>query len=103
MPNSEENDEAGLGHNGGPPLIDIMALTKLSKEELLERLHKGLMVDLLGKLEGGQCSHQEYAVIAKILRDNGMYLAPADPDEQAATAAKKPASLPNFEPGEGDD
>ncbi len=82
----------------------LAELHAMTPEQLLLRLQKGLIVDLLAKLEMGQVSHQDAAVIAKILKDNGIVVAPQkSPEEEAADEAREAADLPNFEtdPDEG--
>jgi hypothetical protein len=56
------------------PTIDLKELQELSTEALLERAHKAQLVDLVAKLEAGVLSHQEHAVLARLLKDNGMNL-----------------------------
>lgn len=95
----EEDTNYGVGHNGGPSMKDPMIeqLEALTVSDLLTKLQKKLLVDLVAKLEQGQAGHQEYAVIAKILKDNGLVFAPKDDEEAAADKERKATELPDFE------
>jgi len=112
--NEDDGDDEGsgsmLGHNGGPALdkIDmdklLADLKALTPEQLLAELQKGLLVDLVLKLKLGQVTHQDAAVIAKILKDNGVVaVVPQDPEKEAADASRPAAGLPDFTGEEEED
>lgn len=55
-------------------IIDLHAYRDMSVAKLLERARHAQLVDLVAKLEAGVLSHQEHAVLARLLKDSGMEL-----------------------------
>jgi len=75
----EDDNEDFDGRNDPQPVdMNTMDLIKglqgKTIEELLAEGQKTLLVDLLAKLQTGQASHQEMAILRNLLRDNGMML-----------------------------
>lgn len=99
---SEDDSEPTIGHNGGPSLTEaemqarIAAISKLSTADILRLTHKKMLEGLLLKVELGEATHQELAILRNLLKDNGMILGvpPVDP---AGNTAPPQASLPVFD------
>lgn len=96
---AEEDD---YGSNGPPgPDIDVMdrirELEGKSLNDLLTLAQKKLVVDLLAKLEAGQASHQELAILRNLLRDNGLVMAPRTPEQEEADRMREAADLPEYD------
>lgn len=65
----------------------------------LTQIRKELFRDLLEKIKDGKATHQELAISARILKDNGMVLVPpgqgdSDPESRDEDYASE---LPSFE------
>lgn len=74
------------------------ALTQLPAEEIIRRAHFALLRELLAKLEAGQATHQEMAILRNMLRDNGMVLGVAPADMKPGVETPRP--LPSFDDDE---
>lgn len=96
---SEEDDDFD-GQND-PERRDMDALDKIKElqelpdEEILKRARKAQLIDLLAKLELGQLSHQEHAVLRNLIRDNGLNLTPFPPPDDANGQADTQATTPS--------
>jgi hypothetical protein len=111
----EEGDEDFNGQNDPQPIPPevqekLDELSQLSEKELGERARRRQLLDLLMKLELGQLSHQEHAVLRNLLRDNGfnVFSPPglnqpqADPRGTPAAPAPQPLPLPDLDDPEYD-
>ena len=105
-----DNDEEGLEQ--GDLLGHMKRMDNYSEYALLKRLKKTQIKELLAKVELGIASHQEHAIIARIISDNGLILpdgAPGDTgerDERAHDAPhpkKQPPKVEDTLPSFGDD
>jgi hypothetical protein len=94
-----EDDFDGSNHPPGPSL-DVMdriqELEGKSLNDLLTLAQKKLVVDLLAKLEAGQASHQELAILRNLLRDNGLVMAPRSPEAEEADQKREAPPLPDY-------
>lgn len=87
--NDTNNNE--LPEDSGKEYLDEMKkLSNLSDVELLRRLKSGQLRDLLAKLELGLLSHQEHAIIARLLADNGLVMPNGYPGDDATPNKKAP-------------
>lgn len=91
-----------MGDNSGEEPDD--GLDDLEIMDLLREGRKDLIKDLIRLVRSGQATPAEKAVLAKMLKDNGIIL--GDPDDGASDsnpkAAQRPRELPTFEKPEYD-
>lgn len=56
-------------------------MAKQTNKQMMELLHELMIKDMLSRLKEGECSSQEWATIAKFLKDNDITIAVEDNDE----------------------
>jgi hypothetical protein len=71
---------------------------KMTLHDLMVRMRRLQVEELLGRLESGTATHQELAIIQRLLNDSG-YVIDRDPDSPGAPANKstRPMDLPELE------
>lgn len=87
---------------------EIKAMDNYSVSQMLTELKKAQLKELLAKARMGILTHQEHAVIARLLADNGMVLPDGFGDPKAnktdassnETVGAEEESLPEFNPDE---
>lgn len=78
----------------------LETLSKMTIHDMMLRMRKGLVMELLARLETGTATHQELAIIQRTLNDAG-YVIDRDPDggsEPGSTPMKSstPLDLPDL-------
>jgi hypothetical protein len=89
-----EEGQGGLAHN---PRNDPNPFENLTIHDLMVRMRRGLVEDLLDRLESKTATHQELAIIQRMLNDAG-YVVDRSPTEEAE-AQNQPtpkSDLPDF-------
>lgn len=96
-----------LGHNGGPPMDDEEdnrdedALKEMDLTSIMQRARKAAIIKLTLLVERDQATPADMAVLARLLKDNGMVM--GDPFREPRTATPgepaeedEPLELPTF-------
>lgn len=98
----DDEDVRRVGDNSGEDPED--GLDDLDVMDLLREGRKFLILDLIRNVRAGMATPAEKAVLAKMLKDNGVIL--GDPEEGAKgsnpRSTKEPLPLPSFEKPEYD-
>ena len=98
----EKEDVRRVGDNSGEDPED--GLDDLDVMDLLREGRKFLIMDLIRNIRDGMATPAEKAVLAKMLKDNGVIL--GDPEEGAKgsnpKSAKEPIPLPTYDRPEYD-
>lgn len=69
----------------------------LELQDILKEMQSRTYRLLLERVRDGSATHQELAIVAKLLKDNGLVMPPRDPDEVRADADRVLPSLPEFD------
>lgn len=100
-----DGGNASYPSNGGPSLMDeVEKLKELGEVNLLEEARRAAIRLLLAKLNTGEISASELAVLRNLLRDNGMVMGFDQPeDEKADDAQRIGFHLPDLSDPDDDD
>lgn len=66
-------------------------------KELLKEAQRAVITDLTDKAKSGQITHQELAILHKMLRDAGLSVMDDSTEEQERVRQKNAAGLPEFD------
>lgn len=98
----ELDDGEDLGHKleGDAPEEPLRnsrePVVNLTIHDLMVRMQRGLVEDLLDRLESKTATHQELAIIQRMLNDAG-YVVDRDDDASSSSAPEAKSDLPSFE------
>lgn len=77
------------------PRNDRKPVDNLTIHDLMVRMRRGLVEDLLERLESKTATHQELAIIQRMLNDAG-YVVDHDPAADSASNPSPKSDLPDF-------
>lgn len=94
MIDNEEEDE--LNDIGPLKASPSERYHNMDNGEILKVMQRRLFEELLDRVESGTATHQELAIVAKLMNDQGLVMPPQDPHEEEADRTRKEEDLPEF-------
>lgn len=104
LPPVEELDDGFTGDNGAPSALmdEVERLKPIGEVDLLKEARAATIRLLLAKLNTGEISAAELAVLRNLLRDNGMVIVPMEQEEDPEPN-KMGFHLPDLSAGDEED